>query len=287
VMDPVRLLFDAAILVLAGLVRGFSGFGFAMVAVTGLSMIHPPAEVVPAVLCLEIAASVHLLPRVWQHVHWRSIAWLTLGMLAGTLPGAWLLATASPTAMRVWVSLAVLAGAVVLVQERRWTALMSKPAGVVAGVCSGVLNASASIGGPPVILYYLASPIAVEVARASLIAFFVVADLFSLAAMAGFGLLTAEVLVAAVLWLVPAVVGVSLGNRLFHALGARHYRTAVVWLLAVLAAGGLGRAAWDHYCTPSLPRPATPPDVKSQSTPPAFPGGAPDRQTARHYSLPV
>jgi uncharacterized membrane protein YfcA len=189
--------------------------------------------------------------------------------------------------MRVWVSLAVLAGAVVLVQERRWTALMSKPAGVVAGVCSGVLNASASIGGPPVILYYLASPIAVEVARASLIAFFVVADVFSLAAMAGFGLLTAEVLVAAVLWLVPAVVGVSLGNRLFHALGARHYRTAVVWLLAVLAAGGLGRAAWDHYCTPSLPRPTTPPGVKSQSTPPAFPGGAPDRQTARHYSLPV
>lgn len=253
---------DATILLVAGGVRGFSGFGFALVAVSALSLLHPPARVVPAVLCLEIAASAHLLPAVWRKVHWHSVAWLLGGMMFGIIPGAWFLAHASPAAMRMWVSLAVLAGALAVAREWQLPAKATHGTlAVAAGVCSGFLNASASIGGPPVILYYLATPLGAEVTRASLIAFFVAADAVSLAAMAGFGLLGREVLVVAALWLVPAVVGVHLGRRLFERGGARHYRQTVVWLLTGLALIGVGRAAWDL-----LPRePATRPSRNSNA----------------------
>ena len=46
----------------AAVVRGYSGFGFAMVAVTGLSLLRPPAEIVPMVLALEIVASAQSAP---------------------------------------------------------------------------------------------------------------------------------------------------------------------------------------------------------------------------------
>ncbi|GIW44829.1 MAG: hypothetical protein KatS3mg077_2111 [Candidatus Binatia bacterium] len=247
----VVFLFDTLVLVVAGLVRGFSGFGFAMVAVTGLSLVHSPARVVPAILCLEILASMHLLPSIWSHVRWGSIFWLVAGMVLGTAPGVWLLAHASPALLRAWVSVAVLAGATALTRERALPGMEGRGVQLVAGACSGLLNASASIGGPPVILYYLATAQSPEHVRASLIAFFVIADAFALAAMAAMGLLGQEVAMAALWWLLPALGGVSLGRLLFERHGAQHYRRAVVALLLVLAALGVGRSVWDWY------RPAT------------------------------
>ncbi len=44
---------------------------------------------------------------------------------------------------------------------------------------SGIRNGATTIGGPPVILYYLATPARVVVSRASLIAYFLVTDLLA------------------------------------------------------------------------------------------------------------
>ncbi|GBD27373.1 hypothetical protein HRbin30_02720 [bacterium HR30] len=241
----VELGFDVLVLLIAGVVRGFSGFGFALVAVSGLSLVHPPAVVVPTILCLEILASVPLLRGVWSHAHWNSIVWLLVGMGIGTAPGAWLLAHASPATLRLWVSLAVLFGALALTREAALPWAHGVTAQVVAGICSGLLNASASIGGPPVILYYLSSPARAEVVRASLIAFFVVADVVSLVAMGAMGLLTHAVWMNAALWLLPSLLGVHVGRWVFERYGAKHYRPLVVGLLALLALLTAGRAAWD------------------------------------------
>ena len=46
----------------AGIVRGFSGFGFSALTVAGISLFMAPAAVVPAVLVLEILASIS----VWR-----------------------------------------------------------------------------------------------------------------------------------------------------------------------------------------------------------------------------
>src|SRR5512146_1895421 len=60
----------------AAVVRGFSGFGFSLLSITSLSLVMEPAEIVPSIFMLEIAASLPLLPGIWRDVHWRSIGWL-------------------------------------------------------------------------------------------------------------------------------------------------------------------------------------------------------------------
>ena len=73
----------AAVLVfLAAIVRGYSGFGFSLLAITSLSLIFPPAQVIPAIFMLEIAASLHMLPAIWRDVHWRSLSILLMGTVA-------------------------------------------------------------------------------------------------------------------------------------------------------------------------------------------------------------
>ena len=54
---PAEFVFSFAIITLAGYVRGYGGFGFSMITVVGLTLLFPPAVVVPVVLLLEVLAS--------------------------------------------------------------------------------------------------------------------------------------------------------------------------------------------------------------------------------------
>lgn len=236
-------LYEWLVLLAAGSIRGFSGFGFAMVAVTGLSLVRSPAEVVPAVLLLELVAGLHLLPRVWRKVEWHSLIPLLAGSAAGTLPGASLLALAPVAVLRLWVSVLVCTAATLLASGWQIRRRAQGAVTFLTGVVSGLLNASAAIGGPPVILYYLGSQATVEASRASLIAFFLFADVFSLVGAYGAGLFHLSSVRAGLLWLVPAWIGVFLGHRLFtHWGGAERYRRVVPILLLLLGLTGLVRA---------------------------------------------
>ena len=83
----------------AGLVRGYSGFGFAMLLALGLLTRLSPAQVVPVALMLDLACSVSLWPGALRSFHVPIGSRLIVGMLlavplgAGLLsvvPGAWM-----------------------------------------------------------------------------------------------------------------------------------------------------------------------------------------------------
>jgi uncharacterized membrane protein YfcA len=69
---------------LAAIVRGYSGFGFSLLVITALSLALTPAQIVPSIFLLEIAASLHLLPAIWRDIHWRSLLPLIVGCLIAT-----------------------------------------------------------------------------------------------------------------------------------------------------------------------------------------------------------
>src|SRR6185312_16834223 len=69
IMDPWVTAYSIACVFGAAIVRGYSGFGFSLLAITALSLALPPAEIVPSIFMLEIAASLHLLPSIWRDIH--------------------------------------------------------------------------------------------------------------------------------------------------------------------------------------------------------------------------
>ncbi len=56
------LLFALGVVVAGGVVRGFGGFGGAMVWVAGLVVLLPPTSVIPTVFVVEVVASAAMLP---------------------------------------------------------------------------------------------------------------------------------------------------------------------------------------------------------------------------------
>ncbi len=86
-MSIPALIYSGLVILVAGIIRGYSGFGFSMIAVISLSLVMPPTEIVPVILVLEVIASMWLLPRICRQIHWKSISWLSIGVLPGTLRG--------------------------------------------------------------------------------------------------------------------------------------------------------------------------------------------------------
>lgn len=220
---------------LAAIVRGYSGFGFSLLSITALSLLIPPAEIVPSIFMLEVAASLRLLPEIWKDVHWRSLLPLSIGCLIATPIGVYALAHVPAPPMQIALAIFVLVAAGLLAWGFSLKTMPGPVASAAAGAASGLANGAFGIGGPPVILFYFASPAGAAAGRASVIAFFLFTDVIGLIFQAREGLVTWDALVRALTFVAPLLAGIWLGARSFKSANPETFRKWVLAILAVLA----------------------------------------------------
>jgi uncharacterized membrane protein YfcA len=220
---------------IAGIIRGYSGFGFSLLAVTSISILMPPAQIIPSIFLMEVAASVSLLPEVWRDIHWRPLVWLSAGCLVGTPFGVYALAHAPVAPMTLALAVFVLISALMLAQGHRLQRLPGPLTTFATGAASGVFNGGFGMGGPPVVLFFFSSPTGAAAGRATLIAFFLLTDLVGLAWQSGNGLITIKSLWLSALFMPPLLAGIWLGNRSFKTADPAAVRIWVLRLLMLLA----------------------------------------------------
>jgi uncharacterized membrane protein YfcA len=235
-LSPAALLFAGLAILAAGFIRGFTGFGFALLAVPALSLLVEPAIAVPCSLVLQTLASTQQIGKVWRSADWVSVRPLLIGAAVGSPLGLWGLSTLPAGPMRIVIGAVVLAAAVLLWRGGRLPHGIPAPATLGVGALSGLLNGATAMGGPPVVVYYLALPVGVAVGRASLMVFFLFVSLLSLVLASAAGLVGVGTLLFCAVMLAPMLVGNWLGDRFFARGGGAHYRRAA---LAVLLVAGV------------------------------------------------
>ena len=238
-----ELAFACVVVFLAAIVRGFSGFGFSLLAITALSLVYTPAEIVPSIFMLEIAASLNLLPGIWKDIHWKSLLPLMLGCLIATPIGVWALANVPAEPMQIALSIFVLIATALLAKGFALKSMPGPIASTAAGAASGLANGAFGIGGPPVILFYFASPAGNLAGRASMIMFFIFTDVIGLANQSLHGLITMQAATRALFYLPALLLGVWIGARSFKSVDQGLFRKIVLVILAVLATLILAKAA--------------------------------------------
>jgi uncharacterized membrane protein YfcA len=239
-----ELIICVVVVLLAGFVRGYTGFGFSALVVAALVLVLPPAQVVPMVFLLEIAASAWLLPRIRASVNWSMAGWLLAGAAIGNPLGVYMLAVVSPAAMKLVISGFILLMSLLLLLG---CALKSapRPAGLAAtGLLSGLVNGASAAGGLPVVLFLLAGATAAATLRATVIAYFFLTDFYAMAWSGAHGLLDGDILLRTALLLAPLVIGVQTGSRTFHFAEPESFKRLTLGLLIVLALTGLAQALW-------------------------------------------
>ena len=240
-------IFAAVIVFAAGFLRGFTGFGFGLLAVPALTLFFEPREIVPAVVILTAVVGLQLLRRVWSQADWPSVKLLTAGAIAGTPFGAWLLASVSGDMMRAVIGSTCIAAVLLLWRGYKLAAVPGRPARLGIGVVSGLINGATAMGGPPVIIFFLALPSGVAVGRASLFVFFFFSAITSIAVQTSAGLVTLRVFVLAALMLPLMALGNGLGDRWFGKASDKHYRWVALLSLLVIALTAVGRAIIGLY----------------------------------------
>jgi uncharacterized protein len=229
------LALSCIVIFLAAIVRGFSGFGFSLLTITALSLFYPPAEIIPSIFMLELAASANLLPSIWKDIHWKSLGPLILGCLIATPVGVWALAHVPPAPMQIALSVFVLIATALMWRGFALKTMPGPVASTFAGAASGLSNGAFGIGGPPVILFYFASPAGNLAGRASLVAFFLATDVIGLANQSVHGLIKWDGLIRALIFLPPLLLGVWIGARSFKGTDPETFRKYVLGILAILS----------------------------------------------------
>jgi uncharacterized membrane protein YfcA len=108
-------------------------------------------------------------------------------------------------------------------------------ASTAAGAASGLANGAFGIGGPPVVLFYFASPAGNFAGRASIIVFFIFTDTIGLANQYVQNLITWDTAQRALLFLPLMLFGVWIGARSFKSVDQALFRKIVLAVLALLA----------------------------------------------------
>jgi hypothetical protein len=232
-----RLLAAALATLIAGVMRGYSGFGTAVILAPVYSLLWGPRAGVPVMLLMELIVSLQLLPGAIREADRRVVLPLGGAAALATPLGAWILLTADGEVLRRFIGGFVLVFGLLLMSGWRYHGSRPLPLNLLIGALAGLLKGSTGMSGPPVILYLLAGLEEARRHRANLILFFATIAIVSVVPPALGGLIDLAVLIRLAVLLPLMAVAVPVGARLFRLVPERLYRPFAMGVL--LGAGGL------------------------------------------------
>jgi uncharacterized protein len=242
-MSALVMIYCVVCVFIAAFVRGYSGFGFSLLAITSMSLALPPAMILPSIFMMEVAASVSLLPSIWRSVHWRDLALLWLGCLVCTPLGVLVLAGVPAAPMKIALGLAVLGAAALLWSGYQRKTMPTPPETVLTGAVAGFLNGAFGII-IPVIVFFFNSPAGAAVGRASLIAFFIGSDTMGVLFLGLEGLVAMSDVYRFLMFVPALILGQWLGARSFKGADETAFRRWALLVLALLAVVTALQGVW-------------------------------------------
>jgi uncharacterized membrane protein YfcA len=231
--DP-RFPLALGIAALAGIVRGYTGFGSALIYVPLMSAVYGPLIAAPTFVISDTVTGLVFLSNSWRKAHWGEILPMAVASTIGVQFGAVILQYADPILLRWALSIMVLVAVAVMASGWRYHGRPRLIVTIAIGLVAGVLGGAIQISGPPVVVYWFSGGHAAEVLRANFFAYFSLFSGVAVVTYAVHGVLTATV-IALSLFITPTVIGtMAIGTRLFRFAKESTYRT-VGYVVALLS----------------------------------------------------
>ncbi len=239
--DPAMIV-TLAVAVVAGMVRGFAGFGAALVFMPVAAASLGPAVASPSLLLFDAVLALPLTLGALRSARLATVLPMAAGAVAFVPLGAYALVHADAAALRWGVCAIVFVALALLASGLRWPGPPRPGPSLGVGAAAGFMGGLAQISGPPVVVYLLGGSRPAAETRANLFVFFGCNTVVTLVAYAVAGLFTARV-VATALVVGPAyALGLFTGSRLFARASEAFYRRLAFAL--ILAAGVAGLPVW-------------------------------------------
>lgn len=238
-----ELIATSGIVLIAGIIVGLAGFGFALFAVPPPLFVHDAPTVVALVNILGFSSGLVVLYGEWDEIKRPILRSLLPSSLAGLIVGTAVLRYVDGDAIELLASVAVVVFAVVLATGAGIPGVGHRRAPAVAGLASGVLGTSAGLPGPPIALLFTARDLAPTAFRVTITGHFVLVDVVAVALLALSGRLHRDAVLLAGAMVPPSLVGRWIGRRIVDRVSPPLFRRIVVALLLLTGTcGALGAA---------------------------------------------
>jgi uncharacterized protein len=229
------LLAVVAAVLIGGFMRGFVGFGGALVTVPVLSVIWGPQAAVAITGVMGIPSLFQLLPEAVRYSERPIVIPVAVTTFLTAPIGSWVLVSVDPKLMTIVISGLVIAMVAMLAQGRASKSNIGLPALIGAGAAGGLIQGAAGIGGPPVVAVALSRGGSPKQQRANVLAVMTAIASASLLPLWYLGVFTRQTVILGVLLFPLYIAATMFGSRYFSKGGHRHYRQAALATLAVIA----------------------------------------------------
>jgi uncharacterized membrane protein YfcA len=226
------------IILTAAMIQAGTGFGFAIIAIPLLVLLHDAHTAVPLANLLSLVSAVALLPQARKEVDKSLLKPLFVGSLAGLPLGGVFFYFIPVFWLKVTVSATIVIFTLLLIRK------VSLPLGngKRIGAVSGFFTTSLGMPGPPIVLYLASKNTDKASFRGTTIVFYSLVYPISLLIQAGTGHLTLD-LVEKSIFMIPAIViGQMLGSLIHNKLNQQTFRKVTYVLLMVSAFNSLWQA---------------------------------------------
>jgi uncharacterized membrane protein YfcA len=230
-----RIWFVFAISLIGGIVRGYSGFGGALIVVPLAAMAMGPKVAVPMFYLFDLGSATPYGYRAVPHCKWQEVLPMLIGHLMMLPLGTWMLTNLDPQAVRWGMEVCVILMLGLLVSGWRYAGSPTRPLSFGVGCSAGIMGAATGISGPPIIAYWLGQKDHAASIRTNIMAYYALSSTATDLVFLWRGLFTWQVLVYALaIW--PAYAfGLWGGAVMFRYTTDRIFRVSAYVLIAISA----------------------------------------------------
>lgn len=234
-----RFILGFGVALLAGVVRGFSGFGSALIYMPLIASIYDPLTAAVTIILIDLVSSAPFTVPEFRRCVWNEVLTLWIVSSIGIPFGVWALLVLDPIMLRWFIAALVGMGLAVLVLGWRYRGPPSWGFTAAVGLIAGFGGGAAGIAAPPVIIYWLSRNIGAVTMRANLMVFLAVTDVTVIALYFLKGLFDTRIVLLAFLLGLPFVAGVAAGSHWFKGASETLYRRIAYLVIAGAALASL------------------------------------------------
>ena len=226
-------------LFIAGMARGFSGFGAALIFIPLGSALAGPGVASPLLLVIDTVVAASMLPDAVRKADSKDVGAMSVGAFLTVPIGAAALVYVNPVGVRWAISVTAILFLFFLISGWRYQGKPSPRLAVLVGALAGVFSGAAQLGGPPVVAYWLGGKANIPTVRANIVLYFAISSLFTAVSYVVADLLTTQVFILAAVSAPSYALGLFIGARSFGLASERTFRFTSYTLIAIAAVTSL------------------------------------------------
>ncbi|MCB1423568.1 MAG: sulfite exporter TauE/SafE family protein [Nitratireductor sp.] len=224
---------------IAGLVRGFAGFGTSMILMPVIAAVYSPQTAVVLVFLIDATAAIPVVIPELRRVEWKSLLPGFVGFLAVLPLGLAVLKFGDPVALRWALAALIILSVAVLWSGWRYHGPRSRAVDAAVGGVAGFTGGACGLPGPPAIVYWMAAQLKAATVRANTMVFLYLTDCALGAGLILAGILTMDGVIKGIGAMPFYLAGLLIGARGFGLASETGYRRIAFLIILVAAVTSL------------------------------------------------